>query len=364
MPLRQTLSLAVNRVPVLKRLQDAQIARRMRRNISELEASATAAVAAGETVKAVRLLVDANRMAPDPKREVRIRNLRAQNNKVYGTRTPASLGTAPVTLAYEQGLPACALSDITPEILRAAFDICGCLYVPRALGPVKTGVLRAAVENAQNARAAKNPNGFWFNRLKTPANDAAQDLSRARNFAHQSNGCLAVDSPRAMYRICDIYERIGVTAIAEKFLGEAPVLSASKFMLWRVSPGPEASWHQDGRFLGEGMDIASLNVWTALTDCGESAPGMDLVLQKLTHYIPADGDSDFHWSVSNTQVDEMRKTAPVVTPRFSAGDMLMFDHWLLHRTSQQPSMTDTRYAIESWFFAPSVFPLGRLAVTP
>jgi hypothetical protein len=348
----------------LRSVRTAQHVHRIRKAVSKLEARASAAIEAGEKAEGIRQLVAANRLSPDVKREILIRNLRASSANVYGARTRAIFSDEPVTLSYEQGLPTCALADITPEIIRAAFDARGCLYVPKALGRADTEVLSAAVENAHNARLSKKPNPAWYQRLRLPGDDSAPGVGKARGFAHKEGyGCLAVDSPRAMFRICDIYERLGVTAIAEKFLGETPVLSASKFMLWRVGPGSEVSWHQDGRFLGEGMDIASLNVWTALTDCGESAPGMDLVLKKLDHYIQGDEDSHFDWSVSNAQVDELRKSTPVVTPRFRAGDMLMFDHWLLHRTSRQPGMTDTRLAIESWFFAPSVFPLGRAVIS-
>ena len=35
-------------------------------------------------------------------------------------------------------------------------------------------------------------------------------------------------------------------------------------------------------------------------------------------------------------------------------------HWLLHRSWRIPGMTTQRYAIESWFFAPSAFPGGRV----
>ena len=110
------------------------------------------------------------------------------------------------------------------------------------------------------------------------------------------------------------------------------------------------------------MEIASLNIWTVLSDCGEDAPGMDLVLKQFDHYIAAAEGSHFDWAVSDEQVDELRERVPVVTPKFKAGDMLMFDHWFLHRTSRSPAMTENRYAIESWFFAPSVFPVGRSAM--
>ncbi|NND66331.1 MAG: hypothetical protein HKN19_01975 [Halioglobus sp.] len=38
------------------------------------------------------------------------------------------------------------------------------------------------------------------------------------------------------------------------------------------------------------------------------------------------------------------------------GDAVLFDELALHRTGVSPSMTETRYAIEMWFFAPSMFP--------
>jgi hypothetical protein len=317
---------------------------------------------AGGSVQALRELMAANRLEPSRDREILIRDLRITQS-LYGPRTPHTFDTAPVTLTYEQEMPACALPEITPEILRAALADRGCLYVPNALDKATVETLRDAIETAQNACRIENPDSLWYSTPKLPTRRQSFDLDSARKFAHSSGGCLATDSPRAMFLVCDMFERSGVRALAQNYLGEAPVLSASKFMLWRVSAGPEAGWHQDGRFLGEGMDIASVNVWTALTDCGESAPGMELVLDYPNHYIMAADDSAFDWSVSNAQVDEIRKRVPVVTPRFKAGDMLMFDQWLLHRTHRLPDMPDTRYAIESWFFAPSVFPLGRTALT-
>jgi hypothetical protein len=333
----------------------------MEMKASDLDSAARAAKAAGNPVQALRQLMAANRLEPNTDREILIRDLRI-TQELYGPRTPRALGDAPAALTYEQGMPACALSEVTPEIVRAAFAARGCLYVPNALDADTTDTLRAAVEGAQNACQVEQPDPRWCDKPKLPTGKLTIGLAGARTFAHNSGGCLAADSPRAMFLICDAFERCGITAIAEDYLGEAPVLAASKFMLWKVPPGPEAGWHQDGRFLGEGMDIASLNVWTALTDCGESAPGMDLVLDYLDHYILAAEDSAFDWAVSNSQVDELRQRVPVVTPRFRAGDILMFDQWLLHRTHRRPDMTNTRYAIESWFFAPSVFPVGRTAL--
>jgi hypothetical protein len=68
----------------------------------------------------------------------------------------------------------------------------------------------------------------------------------------------------------------------------------------------------------------------------------------------------FDWSVSETIVDEVARDAPVVAPHFRAGDALLFDHLLLHRTAVGPQMTRERYAMENWMFAPSSYPDGQI----
>jgi hypothetical protein len=43
-------------------------------------------------------------------------------------------------------------------------------------------------------------------------------------------------------------------------------------------------------------------------------------------------------------------------PIFKPGDVMLFDELFLHSTAADPGMTQTRYAIETWFFGPSAFP--------
>jgi len=64
--------------------------------------------------------------------------------------------------------------------------------------------------------------------------------------------------------------------------------------------------------------------------------------------------------VSEPAFAEVAAGTPVARPVFGPGDALLFDHLLLHRTAVSPGMTRDRYAIESWFFAPSAFPVGQL----
>ncbi|NND69790.1 MAG: hypothetical protein HKN19_19525 [Halioglobus sp.] len=322
--------------------------------VSDYEAAANAT---DDREEILRNLIAANRLDPQADREMRIRDLRLTET-LYGERTPARISDAPVELQYEQNMPACPLQAITPEIIAAAFRAKGLLYVPGAIDSEEVERMREAIETAHNSMETESE-PVWNNRPKLPNKESALKLAAARGWANDVGGCLGVDSPRAMYQILDMLDRHGIQQLAQDYLGERPVMSAAKFMLWRVpGDGPTAGWHQDGRFLGD--DLASLNVWTALTDCGpEVAPGMDLVLDYLDHYIMPDEDSHFDWSVSDAQVEALN--IPIATPWFKAGDMLMFDNWLLHRTCRRPGMTKTRYAIESWFFAPSKFPIGRTA---
>jgi len=78
------------------------------------------------------------------------------------------------------------------------------------------------------------------------------------------------------------------------------------------------------------------------------------VLQSGSH------GSIFDWAVGTGMVDILAQGgAPVLSPVFAAGDALLFDHLMLHRTGVRPGMTKSRWAIESWFFAPSAYPLEQ-----
>ena len=130
----------------------------------------------------------------------------------------------------------------------------------------------------------------------------------------------------------------------------------NKSVLRRVSPKTSgADWHQDGAFLGEG--IRSLNVWLTLSRCGDVAPGMDVVPLRLEEIVETGTDgANFDWSVSPAVVEDVAGDTGVVRPLFDAGDALLFDHMFLHRTASDPAMSSERYAIETWFFAPSAYP--------
>jgi ectoine hydroxylase-related dioxygenase (phytanoyl-CoA dioxygenase family) len=121
------------------------------------------------------------------------------------------------------------------------------------------------------------------------------------------------------------------------------------------------NWHQDGAFLG--MDIRTVNVWITLSDCGIEAPGLDVVPRRLDALLPTGTEGAiFDWSTGDPVVRAAAGDTPVVRPQFRAGDALLFDQMFMHRTAADPAMKHDRYAIESWFFAPSRYPQDQLGL--
>jgi hypothetical protein len=164
-----------------------------------------------------------------------------------------------------------------------------------------------------------------------------------------------------LHMLLEAYDDLGLRDVVEGYLGERPVLSANKCTLRRVETTAGTDWHQDGAFLGAG--IRALNIWVALTDCGVDAPGMDLVPRRFDEVVETGtGGAIFDWAVGPDTVAQLSADAPVVRPRFRAGDALLFDDLFLHRTAIDPSMNRSRYAIESWFFAPTSYPDGQVPI--
>ena len=181
-----------------------------------------------------------------------------------------------------------------------------------------------------------------------------------RHFSHQVGAVLAVEAPRALFHAIDALEGSGVIDHIAGYLGERPALSAKKTSLRRAGPDSPTEWHQDGSFLGEG--IRTVNVWTALTPCGRDAPSIDVFARPFREIV-ATGTDDalFSWSVSELAAQRLERD-DVVRPVFQPGDALLFNQLTLHRTGIASTMSHDRYALESWFFAPSTYPYEQVPI--
>ena len=164
-----------------------------------------------------------------------------------------------------------------------------------------------------------------------------------------------------LFELFELVDDVGLGELMTELLGERPLMSGIKGTLRRVPTDIDVDgrWHQDGAFLGE--RIGALNIWIALTPCGRDAPGLEVVPKRIDHVV-ADPDAKFEWSLSELAVLEAANGTPIARPEFEAGDAMLFDHLLVHRTAVAPGMTRPRHAIESWFFAPSAYPDGQLPI--
>jgi Phytanoyl-CoA dioxygenase (PhyH) len=322
-------------------------------------------VARGRWLDAIEVLRLANRDAPDPGIERRLAHMR---NAAFDHLEPHSAfdeWPAPVLDPDDGGTP--CLPEITPaeldaETVRRAILAHGGVCVRGLLDQDQVGEFVPGIDTALAVRdkrppgAAARQDQSWFAALPLPE-DAARLLGR--NWVAGSGGVLGADSPRLLFRLFETYEDVGLRQVVADYLGERPVLSANKCTLRRVPLTASTDWHQDGAFLGRGIRV--LNVWVALTDCGSDAPGLDVLPRRLDQIVETGtGGAIFDWSVGPAVVERLAANAPVVRPEFCAGDAVLFDEMYLHRTAIEPTMTRPRYAIESWFFAPTSYPAGQV----
>lgn len=255
--------------------------------------------------------------------------------------------------AYE--VPEVDASELDPDLLATGLLRHGALILRGLVPGASADRLREDTDRVFAARdrfesGTPTPADGWYERWPSGG------VATGRVFVEQDrSGVLTVDSPRLSDELIALYESTGVVSAVQGYFGERPALSCQKWTLRRVPPDANTGWHQDGAFLGKG--IRAVNLWLALTDCGIDAPGLDIVPFRLDRIVETGtDDSYFDWDVGSAVVDRTTGGRPPVHPQFRAGDAIVFDEMLLHRTGVTPGMTKTRYAVEAWFFAPSHFP--------
>jgi len=274
---------------------------------------------------------------------------------------PPALGATPTTLrpdAESPGPPVVPAAQLTPGLLLSGILRHGCVLVRGLVSPARNRRLVDAIDRAFagfDAHKAGTPverTTPWYDPL-----EAVPDADALRHFVRNESGVLTGDSPRALYEFIETIADLGLDRVISAYLGERPALSLQKCTLRRAEPTQTGNaWHQDGAFIGP--HIRSLNVWFSLSVCGRDAPGLDIVPIRLDRILPLGTPGAlYNWDVSETVVREVFPHAPFWRPAFEAGDALFFDHLCVHRTGVDPAtMTRQRWAIESWFFAPSVYP--------
>lgn len=268
-------------------------------------------------------------------------------------------------------VPEVLAAEFSAQGLRAAIRQHGALIVRGLFPETFTSSARAAIDRVlessgkfgQNPDYARDGSDHYFN---PPAILQAvmpgKELGNSRGFHRDSGSAMCVEAPSVAEGLLKLYEDFGLKTKIAQYLGEAPCLSAKKWVLRRSKlPISDAGWHQDGAFMGTGIN--SINMWLPLSECGGNcgAPGMDVIPRRLTSIVSAQG-AHFNWSVSPDYIEEHFRDSPPVSPVFNAGDAFFFDHYYLHRTQYGTDFTKQRYAIETWFFGNSSFPKNQIPI--
>lgn len=320
----------------------------------------------GRPVDAIRLLTDANRRSPDPAIEEHLVSLRHAAFETLDRQLPTDL-LPPVTAAEGSPPPLAAVSvaDLTAEALRSGLARNGCVWVRGLASEAQVATLADGIDRALGgfdevaAGAEATATSPWY--VPFAPQPGKYRTGGRRNWVRASGAVWTVDSPRMLFDLCELLDDTHVGELVTEYLGERPALSANKCTLRRVPVDTNTNWHQDGAFLG--AEVRTLNIWLALSDCGVDSPGLEIVPRRIdTVLLTGTEGAMFDWSVSPQVVAEAARDVPVVTPEFRAGDALLFDHLLLHRTAVGPGMTRERYAMETWLFAPSSYPDGQIPV--
>lgn len=261
----------------------------------------------------------------------------------------------------EAGVPEVRGTALTPDLLAAALQHRGCLLVRELFAPDVAERLRAdvvrSVDASQAAAGTSDDASPWYAPFQ--AEPGYSFGAMERQFTRNLGGVLTVEAPRPLVHTLQAFRAIGFGELLTSYLGEWPMLSAKKSTLRRAQPTSPTEWHQDGAFLG--TRSRTVNAWVALSSCGVDAPGIDVFPQAFDHIVATGTDSAlFDWSVSPEEAARIG-TEPE-RPAFEPGDALLFNQLTLHRSAVDPSMTEDRYAIESWFFAPSQFPYEQVPI--
>lgn len=263
-----------------------------------------------------------------------------------GKRHPAEPSNAP--FEFEDGLPVVRGPGLDASVVLGAITRYGSLLVRDLLPPQDVCRLVAVIDSVFEAFDAGDSDSAWFSPF--PGRDESVDATRA--WLRTKGGILTGDSPRATFEVAKVFTAAGIDRLAEEYLGQPPILSLDKWTIRRGTFDNGIEWHQDGAFLGE--RVSALNVWLALSVCGTDAPSLDVIPRRLDEIVSTGTEgASYNWSVAEDVVIRIAGPRGWRRPHFGPGDALLFDDKLLHRTGGDATMPLERYAIETWFFAPS-----------
>jgi hypothetical protein len=285
---------------------------------------------------------------------IRLRN-EAGIRRLHGASGDVAFATAAAPLPVSDGLPEFTRDQLTPELLRSAILRDGCLLVRGLVDRGDAECYAAQIDRSFTERDrhdAGEPHDAQLYDEFAPDPRFGEEL--ARPWIKAGGGLLAIDSPLLNFTMMEMFGRAKLPELVRGYLGELPLITAQKTTLRKAEPTVAGAWHQDGKFMGP---VRSLNLWLALSRCGDEAPGLDIVPKRIDDFVTTQTDEALlDYAISQRMAEDAAGDVQIVRPIFDPGDALFFDDVFLHKTGSDPDMPKPRYAIENWFFGGSGFP--------
>ena len=306
----------------------------------------------GRAAEAIDLLTAANRRRRDPRYERRLVDLRFEAfRQLVPPAAPPAWPEAVEDRWPGVRIPEIAASELTVEALRSGLANHGSLIVRGLLSDERVAHMTGDIEQAlvaydEHERGERQAAlADWYEPYR-------HDTMSDRKGKRARGSIMTVESPPALFDLLEVFGEVGIDRLVREYFAESPAILARKATLRRVTPAKMAGWHQDGAFMGAG--IRSLNIWITLTGCGRDAPGLEVVGRRVDELVPSRGGAHAAWGI-NAKDAEAFGGQDIEKPLFDAGDAMLFDHFLVHRTAFNAGMTRDRFAIETWLFAPSTY---------
>ena len=125
---------------------------------------------------------------------------------------------------------------------------------------------------------------------------------------------------------------------------------------WRTDTMSLSPFHQDS--VAVPVPAPMLSCWVPLTRCGVTAPGLEVVAQRLDTALPiTDKPATNHVRMEiDAALVERHYGENLWHPEFDAGDAMLFDSKCVHRTHVTEAMSAVRYSVELRFVATSLAP--------
>jgi hypothetical protein len=324
----------------------------------DLRARAEELLRAGRALEAIEELSAANRNVADPHIERCLVQLRHAAWAELDRTPPVKAATdeVPDLFKGEAGIPEVPASELTAGMIRSAVQNHGSLVARGLFTPEWCARLREDIDRSWDAferfRATKQTDPAWFDPMDT---DAYGLTMRDRSILMAGGTGYVPDSPRLMFDLLEAFDVSGVKRIVGDYFGEPPALSLVKLAQRRLAPHATGGWHQDAAVYGKTAE--TLNVWVAVSRCGDVAPGLEMFPRRLEELVGTRGGEGVdEFAALTDEVALLTGEVAPARPTFEAGDAAVFDQLLLHQTAASSEFTEMRYGFESWFFAPSTYP--------